>query len=58
MKTKVRMISVDQYKEWEIGEEGYIDGYVQGGNGAPLAAVVLKNRVVLSPIYCLQVISD
>ena len=40
----------------KTGDVGYIDGYVQGGTGTPLAAVVIRNFVSLVPIYLLEVI--
>lgn len=57
MKTKVAMNCDDnQYQEWKKGETGYIDGYVRGGTDAPLAAVVLKERIVLAAMNQLKVI--
>lgn len=56
MRTKVVTKSSDQvHKDWKNGEEGYIDGYVRGGTGAPLAAVVLGERIVLIPLNVLKV---
>lgn len=47
MKTKVRMLHDDsRYNEWKSGEEGYIDGYVRGGDDVPYAVVVLAGRIV------------
>lgn len=48
MRTKVKMSCNDnQHKEWIKGEEGYIDGYVRGGDGRPCLAVVIGSRIIL-----------
>lgn len=50
-KTKIITNSRDtQYNGWTEGEEGYIDGYVKGGDGRPYAAVVLTKRKVVELI--------
>lgn len=57
MTTNVRMKSDDnQYSQWKEGDEGYIDGYVRGGDNRPLAAVVIRDRIVLAPPHTLEVI--
>jgi hypothetical protein len=57
MKTTVEMNCADnQHQDWKIGERGYIDGYVNGGTGRPLAVVVLKDRIVLASTTQLKVI--
>ncbi len=56
-KTKVITATDDpQYNEWKKGEEGYIDGYVRGGEGRPYAAVVIGDRVVLIMPHVLKVV--
>lgn len=56
MRTKIITNSSDQvHKDWKKGEEGYIDGYVRGGTGTPLAVVALGERIVLIPLNCLTV---
>lgn len=56
-KTQVRIKNGDgRYGEYYAGEEGYIDGYVQGGDNAPYACVVIDDRIVLVPIHNLIVI--
>lgn len=56
-----------QHGDWEKGETGYIDGYVNGGNGQPLACVWIREysvesnivgRIVLMPTTVFKVIKD
>lgn len=57
MKTQVKITHDDgQHQEYKKGETGYIDGYVQGGDDRPYAAVVIGTRIVLTPTYALKVI--
>lgn len=46
MRTKVVM-RYGENKPWTEGETGYIDGYISGSNGVPLAIVVLGDRVLM-----------
>jgi hypothetical protein len=56
-KTRVRIENDDQrYHEYKKGEEGYIDGYVRGGDDSPYAVVVIDARIVMISLTCLKVI--
>ena len=56
-KTIIQMFNDDQrHGDWKKGEEGYIDGYCRGGDGAPYAVVVIKDRIVMAPIHSVKVI--
>lgn len=47
----------DNNPEWDIkvGQIGYIDGYVQGGNGTPCAVVIVPGGTLsLVPTYMLK----
>lgn len=44
MKTHVKP-GVSKYNEWEPESIGYIDGYCRGGNGVPLACVVVGDKI-------------
>jgi len=58
MKTKV-IIKKDYYQGiFKKGDNGYIDGYVRGGDNVPLAVVVVHNRIDLVPLHNLIVITD
>ena len=56
MKTRVIMIQQNEYKEWELFEEGFIDGYIQGGDNRPYACIVIGERVVMAPFHCFKVV--
>lgn len=56
MKTRVIMIEQNEYKEWELFEEGFIDGYIQGGDNRPCACIVIGERVVMAPFHCFKVV--
>lgn len=43
-----------RYDDWKKGEKGYIDGYIRGGDNTPLAVVVIKERIVMIPLHCLD----
>lgn len=57
-KTKIRILLDDAYAtpRYRRGEKGYIDGYVIDKNGTPLAAVIIKNRLVFLQPYAFKVI--
>ena len=42
-KTAIKFVGQSQYNEWEVGEKGYIDGYVNGGDGTPCAVVIKQD---------------
>lgn len=46
------------YGDCHTGEEGYIDGYVRGGNNTPFACVVIGEDIKLIPLRALQVIEN
>ena len=61
MKTEVTIQNDDhEHKEYKKGDFGYVDGYVRGGNNAPLAVVVLETTndrngiFVLVPLHNLK----
>lgn len=54
---EVRFICQSHYKDWEIGDLGYVDGYCRGGDGVP-CAVVVKDRIVMAPIYTIRVVNE
>lgn len=57
MKTEVVIITDDRhFKEYERGDNGYIDGYINGANNVPYAVVVIpiKKKIVLVPIHQLE----
>lgn len=56
MKTEVKIFGQNQYKEWNDGDTGYIDGYVKGGDERPYAVVILDkdSSVVLVETYRLK----
>ena len=35
---------------------GYVDGYCRDGNGVPCAVVIIKDRIVMAPIYTIRVV--
>jgi len=57
-KTKVRIISqvFESGCSLKFGDIGYIDGYINGGDGRPYAVVVVANKIDLIPINALEVI--
>lgn len=64
MKTKVIFTSEDDqprfilFKKdeprWEVGDEGYIDGYVCDQNGQTFACVVVNSIIARVPIHYLK----
>ena len=44
MKTKIKLHGTNQYKYWNSGDTGYIDGYVKGGDEKPYAVVILDTN--------------
>lgn len=55
---KVRFICDSQHKEWEVGDFGYVDGYCRGGDDTPYAIVIIKDRIVMAPIYAIRVVEE
>ena len=47
---KVMFICDSLYKDWEVGDFGYVEGYCRGGDGVPCAVVIVKDRIVMAPI--------
>ena len=56
-KTKVKITNGKGCRFYE-NDEGYIDGYVSGGDGVPYAVVVIGTRMDLVKIYNLKAISE
>ena len=57
-RVRVRFIYKSPYKDWELGDVGYIDGYCRGGNDVPYAVVIVKNRIVMAPLETIRVMTD
>lgn len=57
-RVRVRFICDSPYKDYNIGDVGYIDGYCRGGDGVPCAVVIVKDRVVIAPVNTIRVITD
>ena len=58
-KTMVRLKNNDsQYKEYQKGEEGYIDGYTRGGDNRPYVVVIIDNRIIMCMAHELEVIDS
>jgi hypothetical protein len=58
MKTKVLLVQDQPQCRFKKGDVGYIDGYVQGGTGAPLVAVVIGEWVDVVYFNNLKVIVE
>ena len=58
MKTKVSIIRDVNQSQIKKGENGYIDGYITGGDGRPYAVVVVGLLIELIPIHDLLVLED
>jgi len=61
MKTRIRLKeAIYQEPSTEAGMEGYIDGYIRGGNGVPYAVVIIDDEGAdtpkMCPLYKLEVI--
>lgn len=57
-KTKVRVICDVLQEQAKKDDIGYIDGYVQGGDGRPYCVVVIKNFLSLIVAHQLEVIIE
>lgn len=57
-RVRVRFIYQSRYKEWELGDVGYIDGYCRGGDDVPYAVAIVKNRIVMAPLETIRVMTD
>ena len=57
-RVRVRFMCDSPYKDWNSGDVGYIDGYCLGGDGVLCAVVIVKNRVVMAPVYTIRVMND
>ena len=55
---KVVFVSNSQYKEWEPGDVGYVDGYCRGGDDVPYAVVIVKDRIVMAPLETIRVVEE
>jgi hypothetical protein len=49
-KTKVKIIGEHDYRFFKIGDRGYIDGYIKGGDDRPCAVVIVGGELELVPI--------
>lgn len=57
-RVRVGFICDSPYKDWNIGDVGYIDGYCCGGDGVPCAVVIVKGRVVMAPVTTISVVNE
>ena len=55
---RIRFICNSHYKDWNLGDIGYIDGYCRGGDGVPCAAVIVKDRIVMAPLETIRVMNE
>ena len=55
---EVRFICQSHYKDWEIGDLGYVDGYCRGGDDVPCAIVIVKDRIVMAPLDTIRVVNE
>jgi len=56
-KTSAQITNNVHQTELSKGDVGYIDGYVQGGDGRPYAVFVRQDGYIdLSPIHCISAI--
>ncbi len=55
-KTWVEFTCIDRYKEFYIGDRGYISGYVVGGDQRPYVCIVMKEKVVMAQTNQFKVI--
>jgi hypothetical protein len=54
MKTKFEFItdySHETMQQYKKGDKGYIDGYINGGNGRPLMVIVVGEVIDLIPFH-------
>lgn len=56
MKTYVKFKSDEIQGIAKEGDNGYIDGYVHGGDNCPYAIVVSNGRLAFATLYQLEVI--
>ena len=57
-KTKVRLLGNPKQCVHEEGDEGYIDGYVRGGDDIPYAVVIVGVNIDLCPLHLLIVLCE
>ena len=55
---EVRFICQSHYKDWEIGDLGYLDGYCRGEDDVPCAIVIVKDRIVMAPLDTIRVVNE
>lgn len=57
MKTRVIIKSQPRHEDGNlVGMEGYIDGYIRGGDDTPYVVVIVGDRIVLAKPYELTII--
>jgi hypothetical protein len=56
MKTRVRIMSDVHQEAARTGDEGYVDGYVNGADGRPYAVVAIRDFLSLVPLHQLKVL--
>ena len=55
---EVRFICQSHYKDWEIGDLGYVDGYCRGEDDVPCVIVIVKDRIVMAPLDTIRVVNE
>lgn len=56
MKTQIEITSDYPHAMFNIGDKGYIDGYVQAADSRPYACVIVGQDIDLVPFHALKVI--
>ena len=56
MKTEIEIKIEHQQSSFKVGDKGYIDGYIKGGDNRPYCCVVIGESIELIPFYCLKII--
>jgi len=58
-KTKVKCINTIKYhKSIKIGDIGYIDGYVRGGDEIPYIVCIFGKTIAFAEFYNLEVVTE
>ena len=57
-KTKIEITEAISQTKLEKGDTGYVDGYVQAGDGRGYAVVVVKGLFHFCPIGSIRVFQD
>lgn len=55
-KLQVNIIGSPDHCRLKKGDQGYIDGYVRGGDDRPYAVVVCRHIIEMIPLHALEVV--